>query len=269
MIVENRLTPLDRAAAATALVTAYQRLVGRLPSEKVAALLLAQSALETGHWKSIHNYNFGNIKAGPSYPLIVQFRCSELDGHGVETFYEPPDPHCNFRAYDTAAEGAVDYLKVLQSRPHWWRGLHTEDASAFVDALATPPKYFTANPTKYKRALASLYEGFRPLARSELHANLSKLVLVAGSDSGSSSSSSRAESSSERSSDHDGADVAADKREASGSFRIERPADLGVKPAPDRRIAAELKPQLSALARLISLLRRWFARWSVFGGSRP
>jgi hypothetical protein len=168
MIVENRLTPLDRETAASALSVAYLLLTGRLPREKVLALLLAQSALETGHWKKIHNHNFGNVKAGAGYPLIVQFRCSEVDENGVETFYDPPDPHCNFRAYETAADGAVDYLKILQRRPHWWRGLHTEDPSAFVDALATPPKYFTANPEKYKGTLASLYKGFLPLARTAL-----------------------------------------------------------------------------------------------------
>lgn len=167
MIVENRLTPLDRDTAANALADAYQRLTGVLPSEKVATLLLAQSALETGHWKSIHNFNFGNLKASPEYPSIVQFRCSEVE-NGVETFYDPPDPHCNFRAYATASDGAFDYLKVLQSRPHWWRGLHTEDPSAFVDQLATPPKYFTANPARYKAALVSLYEQFLPLVRAAL-----------------------------------------------------------------------------------------------------
>ncbi|MFZ5895552.1 MAG: hypothetical protein ACOY0T_31130 [Myxococcota bacterium] len=168
MIVQNRLTPLDRDAAANALIIAYQRITGALPSEKVATLLLAQSALETGHWKSIHNYNFGNIKAGAGYPIIVQFRCSEVE-NGVETFYDPPDPHCNFRAYETAADGAVDYLKVLQSRPHWWKGLHSEDPNAFVDALASPPKYFTANPERYKTALVSLYRQFLPLVQTALH----------------------------------------------------------------------------------------------------
>jgi hypothetical protein len=171
MIVENRLTQLDRDTAASALSSAYARLTGRAPNEKVLALLLAQSALETGHWKKIHNYNFGNVKAGTGYPLIAQFRCSEVDENGVEIFYDPPDPHCNFRAYESAADGAVDYLKVLQKRPHWWRGLHTEDPGAFVDALATPPKYFTANPEKYKRTLVALYERFLPLARAAVNSH--------------------------------------------------------------------------------------------------
>lgn len=168
MIVKDTLTPLSRDDASRALMTAYLQLTGALPTPGVLALLLAQSAFETGHWKSLHNFNFGNAKAGPEYPLITQFHCSEVDEHGIEHFYDPPDPHCNFRAYDNAAAGALDHLKVLQHRPTWWQGLHTEDPSAFVDALATPPKYFTGNVAVYKRSVVSLFGTFHPLAEVAL-----------------------------------------------------------------------------------------------------
>jgi hypothetical protein len=168
MIVKDTLTPLSRDDASRAFLIAYQQLTGKLPTPAVLALLLAQSAFETGHWKSLHNFNFGNAKAGPGYPLVTQFRCSEVDALGVEHFYDPPDPHCNFRAYDNAAAGALDYLKVLQNRPHWWQGLHSEDPSAFVDALAMPPKYFTGNVAVYKRSVVSLFGTFYPLAEVAL-----------------------------------------------------------------------------------------------------
>ena len=165
MIVENRLTPLSLQDATRALYDAYARVTGGPPSARILALLLAQSAFETGRWQKLHNFNFGNAKADLSYPLVTQFRCSEVE-QGVEHFFDPPDPHCNFRAYTNAADGAVDHVKVLQSRPHWWNGLQTEDPSAFVDALATTPKYFTGNPAVYKRAVASLFDELRPLARA-------------------------------------------------------------------------------------------------------
>jgi hypothetical protein len=149
------------------LAVAYRELTGTLPRPAVLALLLAQSALETGHWKSIHNFNFGNQKAHPGYPMIVQFRCSEVI-NGVERFFDPPDPHCNFRAYNSAVDGALDYLRVLKNRPHWWQGLHTGDPNAFVAALATPPKYFTANPERYRATLVSLFHKYGPLAGSAL-----------------------------------------------------------------------------------------------------
>jgi len=165
MIVANQLTPLSQQYASRALAEAFTRVTGAPPTNRVLALLLAQTAFETGRWQKIHNFNFGNAKADLSYPLVTQFRCSEVE-NGVERFFDPPDPHCNFRAYTTAADGAVDYIKVLQSRPHWWNGLQTEDPNAFVDALATAPKYFTGNPVAYKRAVESLFDEFRPLVRA-------------------------------------------------------------------------------------------------------
>ncbi|HWA70696.1 MAG TPA: hypothetical protein VG937_00105 [Polyangiaceae bacterium] len=172
MIVQNRLTPLAAADAGRALFAAYAQLTGAQPTDSVGALLLSQSALETGNWQKIHNFNFGNLKARTDYPQIVQFRCSEVID-GVERFFDPPDPQCNFRAYASATEGAVDYLKVLHGQPHWWRGLQSGDPSVFVDALATPPKYFTADPERYKRTLVALYQQFRPLAAAVLRARLS------------------------------------------------------------------------------------------------
>ncbi|MEO7036501.1 MAG: hypothetical protein ABI548_21330 [Polyangiaceae bacterium] len=171
MIVANRLTLLTRQDAAAALAAAYARVTGGAPSARVLALLLAHTAFETGRWQKLHNFNFGNVKAAPSFSFITQFRCSEVE-NGVEQFFDPPDPHCNFRAYSNAADGAVDYIKVLQSRPHWWTGLQTEDPAAFVDALATPPKYFTGDAAAYKRAMASLFDEFRPLARAAVRALL-------------------------------------------------------------------------------------------------
>ena len=94
MIVPNRLTPLDAREAGRALFSAYTAFTGRPPSDRVGALLLAQSALETGNWQKIHNYNFGNVKARPDYPTITQFRCSEIID-GVDRFFDPPDRHCN------------------------------------------------------------------------------------------------------------------------------------------------------------------------------
>jgi hypothetical protein len=187
VIVPNRVTPLDAREAGRALFSAYTAFTGRPPSDRVGALLLAQSALETGNWQKIHNFNFGNAKARLDYPTITQFRCSEVID-GVERFFDPPDPQCNFRAYASASEGALDYLKVLHGQPHWWQGLQTGDPSAFADALATPPKYFTADPVKYKRALTALFEQFHPLVMTLLGQRVLRGVPAAVSASADSSS---------------------------------------------------------------------------------
>jgi len=183
MIVESRLTPLTRQDATRALYDAYVRVTGGPPSARVLALLLAQSAFETERWQKIHNFNFGNAKADLNYPFITQFRCSEVE-QGVERVFDPPDPHCNFRAYATATDGALDHIKVLQSRPHWWNALQSGDPNVFVDALATVPKYFTGNPAIYKRAVASLFEEFAPLVEAAAREPLSvSLPLQLGSSS--------------------------------------------------------------------------------------
>ena len=147
MIVANRLTPLSQQEASSALGEAYARVTGGPPTMRLLALLLAQTAFETARWQKIHNFNFGNAKADASYPLVTQFRCSEVE-QGVEYFFDPPDPHCNFRAYTNATDGAVDYVKVLRSRPHWWDGLQTEDPNAFVDAPGHRPEVLHRQPRR-------------------------------------------------------------------------------------------------------------------------
>ena len=95
MIVENKLTPLTREQAAQALSAAYRQLMGALPTAGVMALLLAQSALETGNWQKIHNFNFGNAKAGVDYPLIVS--CGEVRASCTSLSVMPPMAACRIR----------------------------------------------------------------------------------------------------------------------------------------------------------------------------
>lgn len=148
------LTPMTPDEAAQALAEGYRLVTGRAPTQRVLGLLLGQTALETGNWKSLHNWNFGNAKATASDPYYQNFRCSEIIG-GAEQFFDPPDPHCRFVAHRTAADGAEHYIRVLKSRTAWWNGLHTETVPGFVAGLTTAPyAYFTANPELYARGLA-------------------------------------------------------------------------------------------------------------------
>ena len=57
-----RPTPVTPAQVFLALGTAWQLLTGSPPDRKVLHILHAQSALETGHWKFIMNYNLGGAK---------------------------------------------------------------------------------------------------------------------------------------------------------------------------------------------------------------
>lgn len=152
--IPNLLTPMTPDAAAAALAEGYRRVTGRLPTQRILGLLLGQTALETGNWKSLHNFNFGNAKATDSDPFYQNFRCSEII-NGAEQFFDPPDPHCRFAAHRTAADGAEHYIRVLQHRANWWNGLQSGTVPGFIDGLtAQPYAYFTANKDLYEKGLA-------------------------------------------------------------------------------------------------------------------
>jgi len=167
----NKMTPLSSDAAAKALSDGYKLVTGTAPSAKILGLLVAQTAFETGNWKSLHNYNFGNAKSGGQDPYFQYFRCSEIV-NGKEIFYDPPSPVCRFKAYTNAADGAADYVRVLQKRPHWWAGLQTGTTAGFVQGLTTSPAYFTANAALYQRGLDSRLASF--------HAVVTKYGAAAG-----------------------------------------------------------------------------------------
>ena len=150
----DALTPMTADDAAAALAEGYRRVVGVLPTQQVLGLLLGQTALETGNWQSIHNFNFGNEKSTSSDPYYQNFRCSEIID-GTEQFFDPPDTHCQFAAHLTAADGAEHYMRVLQERPNWWNGLNTGTVDGFITGLTIQPyAYFTANPDLYATGLA-------------------------------------------------------------------------------------------------------------------
>jgi hypothetical protein len=162
--VPNKMTVLTAAQAAKAISDGYLYVTGKRPNAITLALLLGQSALETGNWKSIHNYNFGNKKASGSDRNWQYFRCSEIVG-GKEIFYDPPAPECKFSAYGSAAEGAAAYIKLLQSRPHWWSGLQSGTVDGFIKGLTTKPAYFTANPITYSKTLTDRMNNYSALAK--------------------------------------------------------------------------------------------------------
>lgn len=157
--VADRLTPLTAEQAAAALSMAYESLIGVRPTPEILSLLLGQSALETGNWKKIHNYNFGNKKAAAGDKLIQRFLGSEIV-NGEEVFSVMA-----FTAYPTALEGAKAYITLLKSRPLWWAGLQSGNPETFTQNLAAKPlAYFTASPRLYLEGLTERAQAFADLA---------------------------------------------------------------------------------------------------------
>lgn len=143
-------TRLDAGQASEALRTAWQAVTGEVPSEKTVRVLTAQWAHETAHGASMFNYNFGGIKGtGPS-GLSVSQRTREGFGETERTITD------RFRAYQTAEEGATDYVRLLSSRfPEATEAARRGDPEAFVRGLKSRG-YFTGDAGAYTRSVVAL-----------------------------------------------------------------------------------------------------------------
>jgi hypothetical protein len=152
-------TPLTSGEAANALTRAWTEVVGDQPTGETTALLTAQWAHETGRGASMFNYNFGGIKGeGPSGLSVAQ-RTREGWGATERTIVD------RFRAYESADQGAVDYVKLLVKRfPEAVEAARKGDATGFVHGLKTRG-YFTGDQGAYTRSvhrLASEFSGVDP-----------------------------------------------------------------------------------------------------------
>lgn len=195
--VEAIRTPVEFSALARALADVWERREGNRPSWDSVALLLAQSALETGRWKHAYRFNLGNAKAGAKwegnycfYPAdeIVKpneaskayerrlprtdgkaghdVLCAPLESGLVRVSLWPDHPWCRFRAFDSLEEGVVDYLELLRTRfAAAWPALERADPEAFIGALKRTG-YFTASLEHYLPPVVLLFEEFR----KKLHA---------------------------------------------------------------------------------------------------
>ncbi len=146
----TRLTP-DQASAA--IREALSRRNGSAPGDRTVALLTAQWAHETAHGASMYNYNFGGIKGvGPS-GLSVQQKTREGAGATERQIMD------HFRAYDSAEDGANDYVRLLTERyPEALSAAERGDASGFVRGLKQRG-YFTGDENAYERSVASISAG--------------------------------------------------------------------------------------------------------------
>lgn len=153
-------TPLSLDGAATALRAALSAGKSELVRDDVLALALAKSALETGRWRSMWNFNWGNVKAGETYAgMYTCIRLNEVINGKVEWF-DPPHPQTRLRAYANRYDGAYAYVEALvRLFPRAYESLWGGDAGAFVRALKEG-RYFTAAEGPYVRAVASLQHEF-------------------------------------------------------------------------------------------------------------
>ena len=166
--VEPALTPLSFHDAAGVLRWALGD-HNTTPSIEQLSLCLAKSALETGRWQKIWNFNFGNVKAGGSY--VGMYTCIRLNevlkGKVVwfnpdsDGFAVPPGhPQTRMRAFANAWDGADQYVRVMQERFRAaYDAMLTGNAAKYVGALKRTG-YFTADEEPYLRGVQSLQREF-------------------------------------------------------------------------------------------------------------
>lgn len=163
-LIDDQLTPLTPQVAAVALRDVFVRLRREEPNAAQLAVLVAQTALETGNWHSLHRNNFGNEKCPPTRPgYYCQFRCNEVI-KGRTEWFDPPHPQTNFCAFMSAADGAWSHLTfLLQPRfAKAWACVLAGDARGFVAAIKQQ-NYMTALLEPYVRAVVSLFAKYLPV----------------------------------------------------------------------------------------------------------
>jgi hypothetical protein len=167
--------------------TALTTLVGE-PTDLAVAVLHAQGALETGHFRSCWNYNAGNIKAGTKYQgEYCTIKLNEVIGGktiwfapngelagkdgpvklGTEMPVPPGHPQTRMRAYGTLSGGVTDKIKFLTGA-HWVEALKLAlagDPAGYVAAVREAG-YFTALLEPYQRAVVSLTAKYLPVAQA-------------------------------------------------------------------------------------------------------
>ena len=147
---------------------------------KACPVFMAQSALETAHWNSMHAWNWGNIRPGAGWTGdIVQFRCNEQLSPGKWTWFNPPAPGepgyadprhgSSFRGFTGAVLGARDYFGFIQKHyPEAYSSALGGDSGMFVHGLKQRG-YFTADEAPYRNAVVSLVGGFAKLVDTPLY----------------------------------------------------------------------------------------------------
>lgn len=157
--VEKFKTPVSEAEMAQAMIQAWEKIFGSKPAKEQIALLLAQNALETGHRKSMWNYNVGNITTTSKspYDYFDTLPTSEQISPG-----KWKKMNLKYRAYPDLLTGTIDYIKFLSKNNRYsqaWQHILKPDPVSFSKALKAA-SYYTANEPPYTKALKSIFDKY-------------------------------------------------------------------------------------------------------------
>ena len=135
-------TPTTAQTLAATLRAIWSSVVGGAPTDDAITTLVTQSALETGDWASMWNWNVGNIAGtGGDYVQLKAYT-------GV---YRP------YRAYPDLTSGTTAYLQLLHSR---YAAALASAMDGDLDGFASNLKaqgYYEEDEGVYLSALQSRY----------------------------------------------------------------------------------------------------------------
>lgn len=177
-----RPTPVTPEQVFVALGAAWQLLTGTAPDRKIIHILHAQSALETGHWKSIYNYNLGGAKKHGDcdwtfFTTTERFRdavaqkyvdsskpgevtvLKQGDGWTTLRFSGKQQMNC-FASWDDLDSAAKDHLALLFRRfPKAIEAAKNGDSTGYVRELKKAG-YFTASEDEYAKTVTSIAKSY-------------------------------------------------------------------------------------------------------------
>jgi flagellum-specific peptidoglycan hydrolase FlgJ len=177
-----RATPVSPEQVFVAMGAAWQLLTGQVPDRKIIHILHAQSALETGHWRSIMNYNLGGAKKHGDcdwtfFTTTERFRdavaqkyvasskpgevtvLKQGDGWTTLRFSGKQQMNC-FASWDDLDSAAKDHLALLFRRfPKAVERAKAGDAVGYVRELKKAG-YFTASEDEYAKTVNSIAKSY-------------------------------------------------------------------------------------------------------------
>lgn len=157
IFIPRAQTILSPADAMDSIADAYEAVIGGEIPTRLLLALTAQSALETARWRSMWNWNFGNIR-GTGDAGWTSFQAGEII-NGKEVILQPGAGN-KFAAYSdrlAGARGLVNFLCVASHPPAPNRFQSAIDAAMRGDLIGyvrglKAGGYFTANEGTYFHA---------------------------------------------------------------------------------------------------------------------
>lgn len=149
--LEPRKTPATFEQMTGAYVRAYRNAMGEAPGNRLLAMLLAQSALETGQWQSMWEWNPANITTSAKRGF---FRLKNPDG-SVDIAHK-------YAPYPDAQTGASAHVLLLARKYPRALGAMLADAPETVVHELKAGKFFEADEGPYATTFAQLFNQFLP-----------------------------------------------------------------------------------------------------------